>query len=322
MGVLAMSIPEREALYGHGPNVYSLVNSSIPVERSLEVPSLRVETVDRSTSAMSSSSLATPDKNKGNVLDSVYSPIVTSLVKTGIGFMMILALFVVIIGDGLVLQISHVFGFVMLFFVSFIIGCGTYLWWVSWVHERIGITIHCVFTTFLICCVSDLVSAGANRVIDLGPFENLPIDISYYSIFTMSLFSLFASVVHQKGTSAMFSHETCVFVCITVVMHYSTWCLFSGIIPSFIHSQIVYTSCLLAMSVSLLLLKHNPTISLVALRRIIRTSIHSKKDLVPASYSGRRFSNVSSMSNMSSIRPRNSLTSQSSISTQVWIYRL
>ena len=290
----------------HGLSVHSLVNNTPLLDRYMEIPSVRVDPAERSQSSLSQVSHAS---GKGNVLDSVYSPIATMLVKAGVGLMIFLSLLVLVVGDNLILHLSQLFGFIAVFVLAFTVSCGGYLWWMSWVHEAIKLDIHSTLMMLLACAISEVVSTVANHLLDFGQFESLPIDLSFYAVHTTSLFFLFASLVHQRGSAAMFSHETCIFVCLTVVMHYTSASIFSKLLPSFLYCQIVYGSCLLAMCISLILLKHQPSISLVALRRIIRTSIHSKRDVMPASYSGRRFSNASLMSSMSSIRPKTSVSS-------------
>ena len=293
----------------HGLSVHSLVNAGGTQERLTEIPSLRVEAAERSASSLSTLSRTS---SRGNTLDNVYSPIATLLVKVGVGSMVSLSLFVLMLGDGAIAAFSQLIGFVMIFLAIFAVSCGGYLWWMSWVHDAVKLNIHSSMMLFLACVCSEVISSVANHMIDMG--NSLPGDLSFYTIHTLTLFCLFAGLVHQKGTSAMFSHESCIFVCLTVVMHYTSALIFSRILPSFLYCLIVYGSCFLAMCISLIFLKHQPGISLVGLRRMIRTSIHSKKDILPPSYAGRRFSNVSLMSNISSIRPKNSVTDQSSLS--------
>ena len=298
----------------HGVSIQSLVNSGGIQDRYTDVPSLRVETFERSTSSLSTQSQTSLASSKGNVLDSVYSPIATFLVKFSVGLMVLLSLCVMIIGDDMVIYFSQLFGFIMIFVMVFSISCGGYIWWMSWVHETVNLTRHNTLMMLLTFICSEIISTVVNHMIDLSHFDSLPIDLSFYAIHTIGLFCLFACLVHDKGVSAMFAHETCIFVALTIVMHYSTASIFSKILPRFLYCQLVYGSCFLAMCISLVLLKHQPNISLVGLRRMIRTSLHSKRDPFPASYAGRRFSNASMMSNFSSIRPKNSITDQSSFS--------
>ncbi len=295
----------------HGLSIHSLVNT---VDRSMDIPSLRVEAAERSASSLSTTSQISMSSTKGNVLDNVYSPIATFLVKTGLGLMVGMSLIVLLIGDDLIVYISQIFGFMLIFVMVFAASCGGYLWWMSWVHEAVNLNIHSTIMLLVTCLGSEVISSLVGRMVDVGNFESLPIDVSFYAVHTVTLFCLFAGLVHQKGTSAIFAHETCIFVSLTVVLHYASASVFSKVLPSFLCCQIVYGSCLLAMCISLVLLKNQPSISLVAVRRLIRTSMHSKKDSMPASYAGRRFSNVSLMSNVSSIRPKNSITDQSSFS--------
>ncbi len=311
--------PERRVTppgTSHGPSVHSLVNSGGLQDRYMDVPTLRVESVERSTSSLSTQSQTSLASTKGNVLDSVYSSIATFLVKFSIGSMVLVSLIVMAVGDDVVVYFSQLFGFIMIFLMMFSVSCGGYIWWMSWVHEAINLTRHSTLMMLLTFECSEVISAVANHMIDLGGhFNSIPIDLSFYAINTISLFCFFASLVHHKGTSAMFAHETCIFVAFTIVMHYTTATIFSKILPGFMYCQLVYGSCFLAMCISLVLLKNQPNISLVGLGRLIRTSMHTKRDnIFPASYAGRRFSNVSLMSNFSSIRPKTSVTDQSSFS--------
>ena len=306
-----MSVPSEQR---QTPTVHSVVNNQS--FSFLDIPSFQID--NRSSSALSSTSqISAVSTDKGQAPNEAYFALVSRAIQVCLAGMIVLALTVQVIGHGPILRIAEILGFMLIFLGSFLISLIVYLWWSSWTRVVIGLDSYRTLKVYCICCLSEFVATLSNYVVDLGPLEHSPIDVAFYGVLTLLLFSLFSSVIHERGVAAMFNHETMFFVSLTVTLHFIMTCLFENILPSFIYSQIVYSSCFLALSICLLLAKYHSYFSMATIGQFVHTSIHGQKNLLPPTYSGRRFSNVSVLSNMSSVHPRNSLTSQSSFSYSI-----
>lgn len=275
------------------------------------LPLLRVEGEDRSASAtslLSYQSLQIP----GKLLDSDYSTLGTWLAGGAVAVLALLAASTLALGTWFLMEVSQLFGYVFVFVLTFLVSSGAYMWWFTWMREPVSMDRRRVVQSYAVCCLSELAAAVGNLVVDLGPMESLPIDPSFYCIHAVSLLALFSGVVHEKGLAAIFSREVTSFVALTMVLHASTFCLFKSFLPELLYCQIPYVACFFALSLGLLLVKYHPNLSLATLRRIVRTSLqHGHNQMLPPGFT-RRMSTISVLSNMSSVYPRNSVTSQSS----------
>lgn len=303
----------RKLSEGRANTVYNVIN-----HEGDPPPSLRV-TDERSSSAIS---FGTQDG--GGPPPSLPN----WLVRWSLLFLLMAALIIRIIGQKLLFKISEYLGFCLLFAVAFLLICSLYYCWCLFSRELTGLSTNAqIIRTYAILCISEIIASLSNRVIDLGILEAFPVDIAFYSVLSMSLFSLFSGTIHRNNLSAMFNQETTSFVLLTVITHYSLSCIFQDVLPSLLYSQIIYTGCLFSFSFSLLVEKYPRYFTLSSIKRIVRNSLQIQKGgggvggvgLGPVTGAGgRRFSTASLTSNMS-IGPhhRPSLTSQSSRGTSV-----
>lgn len=298
-----------------GITVHSLVNTGV----ASDIPSLRVEAVgERSFSSLSTLSTSSQTSlsgtsSKGNVLNDAYSPFATFCVNTSVGILFMLAFLVILLGENTILYLYQFTGFVMIFVMVFVVSYGGYLWLISWVNETLDMSTKTIFTFVIGCVASEGLSWFAYRLAassDIG----IPWSLPFYTVHSGAMLAVFVCILHQKGIDALVSYESGAFVCLTIVLHYISWSLFSLVLPRLFYSMLVYGSCSFALCSARILLKYLPAISIVGLKRVIKQNLYSKKDVVPPSYAGRRYSNASVMSNVSSVRPRNSITDQSSYS--------
>ena len=301
---------------GRGNTVYNVVNHGGD-----GIPVLRV-TEERSSSALSSFST----QDGGGPPPSLPS----WLVRSSLLVLIMSALIIQIIGQRLLFKITEYLGFCLMFGFVFLLICSIYYCWCIFSRYTVGLTDNSqIIRTYAILCVSEVISCLSDYVIDLGLLEYFPIDIAFYFVLSMSLFSLFSGLVHRNNLSAMFSQETTSFVVITVITHYSLSCIFKDMLPSFLYSQIVYSSCLLAISLSLLVDRYPRYFTLSSIKRFVRNSLQVAKgesvggsgigSVLNVGAGGRRFSTASLASNVSSVVPQHriSLTSQSSRGTSV-----
>ena len=280
------------------------------------LPLLRVEEEDRSvstTSMISQQSLHVVN-TPGKLLDNEYSTLGTWLAGGAVALLVLLAASTLVFGSWLLMEVSQLFGYIFIFVFAFLVSSGSYMWWFTWMREPVAMNTNRVIQLYAICCLSELVAVTGSMVVDLGPIEYLPVDLSFYSVLIVSLMALFSGTIHEKGLAAMLSAEVTSFVALTAVLHVSTFCLFESFLPEILYCQIPYMGCFFTFSLGLVLVKYHPNLSLATLRRIVRTSIqHSNANMLPTGFN-RRMSTISLMSNLSSVYPRNSVTSQSSLS--------
>lgn len=287
--------------------VHNVINQSTAF---LDIPNLRIE--DRSGSALSSIS-------GGSVHDSP-TALPKWLVKALIIAMILIAVITQLLGQSVLFKITELMGFVLLFVGAFLLIAAIYYWWGMFAKDLIGINTSNVIKIYTVSCVSEVIATLSNYVVDLGlVLEASPIDIAFYFVFSLSLFSLFSSLIHRNGVASMFSQETTAYVGLTLISHYTLSSVFSDVLPSFLYSQLVYTSCLFALSISLLVVKYPKYFTLGAFRRFIRVSVTRGGGggaTLLGGVGGRRFSTVS-LASSSNAPHRSSLTSQSSRGTSI-----
>lgn len=310
-----MSFTPERRVTPPGITVHSLVNTGV----AQDIPSLRVEAAggERSFSSLSTSSQTSLTGSlaggKGNVLNDAYSPLATFCVNTSVGLLFMLSFVVLLLGQSTIMYLYQFTGFVITFMMVFIISFSGYLWLISWVNETLDMNTGTIIRFILGCTMSEGFSWLAYSAV-ISSNIPIPWSVPFYAVHSAAMLLIFVCVLHQKGMEAVLSYETCAFVCLTIVLHYISWSLFSSVLPRLFYSMLVYGSCSLALCSARIILKYLPSISIVGLKRIIKQNLSSRKEVLPPSYAGRRFSNASIMSNVSSVRPRNSITDQSSFS--------
>lgn len=288
--------------------VYNVVNSSTS-KPLLDLPSLRID--DRSTSSLSHfSDKATAEETPAGLV------VPSWFIKGSLSFVILMALTVQIFGHALFLSFTELLGFMFVVMISFLVLVSAYLWWISSTGNTLVLDRQRAIKTYGACCVCEVIASLSNYVVDLGVFEHSPIDIAFYSVFALSMFSIFSGAVHPKGIAAMFSHETTSFVVLTIILHYCISCLFHAMLPSLLFSQLLYCSCLFSLSFWLYVTASNIHFSLSSIQRLLRNSITATSRTTQSSYQPRKLSTISVNS---SVLPRTSLTSQSSFGASVGV---
>ena len=283
------------------PTVHNLINNS-PLRPYLDVPSVRVDYERNTVSSLS------------NYNDESVISLPNWFIKVSLILASLMAFTVNLFGHGPLFRLTQCLGFILVLVFSFLVLFTAFLWWASFVEHQLNFDTVRIIKLYCVCCLSELIAALSNYVVDLGMLEHFPIDIAFYSVFALSVFSLFSGIVHSRGIAAMFSHETTTFVLLLLLLHYCTSCLFDNIIPTLLYTQLLYCSCLFALSCSLYMTKNHLNLTLSSLKHFIRTSITAPGRTIQSS---RKLSVASVNSTLSSIQPRNSVTSQSSYGTSI-----
>ena len=292
---------------------YSRAYDQPIVHQTSKGPMVRVESEDNQseTSAMTSTSdgqVLNPEANSlglGNYL-----------AQGCLGLFIVVGALVGLGGRDFLVGASQLFGFMFLFLCSFVVCSGVFLWWGAWNKESIDLNVKKVIVVYSICTVSDLLGRLVTMYAAIPAADSLPFNTSYYIFLATLLFANFALFAHRDGLNGMFSQEACVFVGLSCILNFTSWCLFGDIVPGFLLPQLVYTSVMMGLTLSLVRYRF-PHVSLSAVYwALSNPSSHLRlprrvSTLRPSSHSTRKTSAVSDTS--SSIRQKTSHSSVSSL---------
>ena len=207
------------------------------------IPSVRVE--DNSNRSDARAGLAGP-------ISANISRIMAVLGKGGIGFLLVIAAVSYLLGGSWLAGLSQLLGFMFIFSLAFCLCCGLFVWWGVWGRGKVGLTRNKIVVVYGICTASQLITLVLDQIIDLGPLEFLPMNLSFYAIFGLSLLSLFSVCVHDKGVAAVFSNESSMFTGLVVLLNICMAALFDHTLYQLMYGQLVHTSCFFGLSLSLL----------------------------------------------------------------------
>ena len=238
--------------------------------------------------------------------------IMSVLGKGGIGFLLVTAAVSYLLGGSWLAGLSQLLGFIFIFFLAFCLCCGLFVWWGVWGRERVGLTRNKIVVVYGICTASQLITLVLDQIIDLGPLEFLPMNLSFYAIFGLSLLSLFSVCVHHKGVAAMFSNESSMFTGLVVLLNICMAALFDHTLYQLLYGQLVHASCFFGLGLSLVPLNMRLRYSFSRLQRFFsgRDSTSGPNLRVPSRFAGRKISNISDY-------PKHSVSSQSSIGSSL-----
>lgn len=272
------------------------------------IPSVRVD--DSSESDRHSS-------RAGILLGASSSPLGAALAKSGIAILVLVATVSRLLGGSYLTVASQLFGFTLIFVLAFFLCCGLFVWWGVWGRERVGLTLKKVLIVYGICSASDLISLLLDQYIDLGPLDQLPVNMSLYAIMGISLLSLFSICVHDNGVAAIFSNESSLFVGLVLLLHFCMASLFHYTLPPLIHGQLVHTSCFLGLGLALTLKEVRlGGFRLSRLRQMVWGSQTKRGLKIPSHFGQRRkISNIGDLP--SNHHQKNSVSSQSSITSSL-----
>ena len=264
-----------------------------------------------------------PDPNADDGGHSSLEALGGMVAKITVGLMTVVGVLVGLLGKASLDVISFLFGLMVLMVISFFACTGTFYWWASINISKVGLTVEKVIHIYLICVLSDLLACLVGIFTAVPPTSSLPVDTGYFIILATLLFFVFSLLVHKDGLNAMFSQETAIFVACTMVLNFSSTCLFRDVLPRFLLPQLVYVGALLGLSVALAGYKF-PKVSLSGIYwtfnqpmstgparpvvNIERSSVHSSVDNSPQS---RRCSYSST--SVSSLRPLSVSSANSSM---------
>ena len=284
---------------------YSRVYEQPVVEKTAKGLTVRVD--DDTYSETSS----IPTDGSGKVLNPEASLLGNLLAKVGVASLAILGVVVSILGSTPLLAASQLFGFIFLLLTTFAICCGLYLWWGSWHHRAVVLDVNKVLVIYAICSSSDILARLMCAFTRVPVTENLPFEASYFLLLGALLYFEFSFFAHGDGLNAMFAKETNIFVGLTLMLNLSAICLFGPILPSFILPQLIYTSALLGLTLSLMGHKF-PHLSPSAFYWALSHQQAFRKGAIIARVGGggnnmgRKMSTSSMASTNSSVRPRSS----------------
>ena len=147
--------------------------------------------------------------------------------------------------------ISQLFGFMLMYVATFMACTGSFYWWGGISMNKVKLTIKKIIIIYFICVSSDVVARMISAFTDIPPTSPVPADTSYFISFATLLLFIFSLLVHSEGVNAMFSQESVIFVTCTVVLNFTSICLFREVLPHLLLPQMVYVGVLLGLSLSL-----------------------------------------------------------------------
>lgn len=252
-------------------------------------------------------------RRAGNVLNPEVTWMGTVLAEVGLGLLVSLAALVLVVGSFPLEFASRFFGFSLVFLALFATCCGLFVWWGSWAHTAVDLSVKKVLILYGVCSASDVISRVVVGFARFPLTEAIPAGASYYFLFSTNLLLQFALFAHQEGLNAMFSSETLFFVGLTVMLDMALQCIFGYVLPPFLLSQAVYVSCFLGTTLSLVGSRF-PSISLSNIYRVLKRLNHpsvvrklSRTSVVSTGSSQRlhrtSFSSLSSMTQFNQVCP-------------------
>lgn len=297
---------------------YSRAYDQPIVQQTSKGPIVRVESEDNQSEASSGMISGHGD---GQVLNPEATNLGNYLAQACLFVFIVVGALVGVGGRELLVGASQVFGFMFLFLCSFVVCSGLFLWWGTWNKDAINLNVKKVMVVYTICTTSDLLGRLITMYAAIPAADSLPFNTSYYIFLATLLFANFALFAHRDGLNGMFSTEACLFVALSCILNFTSWCLFGDIVPTLLLPQLVYTSLLMGLTLSLVgdRFPHvslsavywalsNPSAHLRGNRRgsTLHTSAHSLRKtstISDVSSSMRQKTSHSSLSSMISINP-------------------
>lgn len=188
----------------------------------------------------------------GKVLDPQAFMLTNVVAKICFGVLVGGAILISLIGRTTVVATSQLFGFIFMFFATFLVSSGLYFWW----GVSNGVTVPLSVATVLYLAVSSSLSGVLSHILasfTVLPIANkLPMEATYFIYLAPLLFILFSLLAHRDSFNGMFSEETCMFVGLTLSLDLTSACLFGDILPSLLCGQLVFSSMLMGTTLSLI----------------------------------------------------------------------
>ena len=249
----------------------------------------------------------------GKVLNPNASVLGNLVAKISIGILVLLAAVISLVGRTTLMATSQLFGFMFMFFSMFVLSSGLYLWWGVSHPDTIPLSVTKVLYVSGSSSLSGILSHMLASYAAIPVASSLPTGASYYIFLVTLLFTLFSLLAHRDNFNGMFSQETCMFVGLTVVLDFTSMCLFGDIIPSLLCHQFIFSIMLMGMTLSLLSCKF-PALSPSSVYWALNQGIQHKPTRLATPQGGslRRMSKVSIESGISSVKTRTSLSSLNS----------
>lgn len=307
------STPERRNSVGNAGLVfgsqrrYSRVYDQPIVQHTSKGPVVRVESEDNQSEAS-----AATNTSDGQILNPEASKFSNYVAEGGLGLFILVGLLVGLGGRDFLVGASQLFGFMFLFLLAFVVCSGLYLWWGAWNKDSINLNVKKVLVIYSICTFSDLVGRLITTYAAIPAADSLPFNTSYYIFLATLLFANFALFAHRDGLNGMFSQEAVLFVALSCVLNFTSWCLFGDVVPGVVLPQLVYTGVLMGLTLSLVGYRF-PHLSLSAIYwALSNPSAHSRSHRVSSLRpSTRKASAISDAS--SNMRQKTSHSSVSSM---------
>jgi hypothetical protein len=265
----------------------------------------------------------TPESGASGVAESLarFEAVGGAMAKGTLVSLMAFGALVSLIGRASLEPVSQMFGFMLMLFVTFLACTWSFFWWGGTGGSKVGLTAKKVLQIYLLCISSDILARTISVFTAIPATSNIPEDASYYMSLSTLLLFVFSLIIHEDGLNASFSRETVIFVVFTMVLNFSSTCLFRDILPHFLLPHLVYVGVLLGLSLSLVRNRF-PKLSLSGIYKTLNTS-----DGVPHIVMSQRLSAAgdsnsrpqsrreSYSSTMSSLKPRVSTSSISSVNS-------
>ena len=225
---------------------YSRAYDQPIVQQTTKGPIVRVESEDTHSEASAMTSAS-----DGQILNPEASKFGNYLAQGCLGLFVLVGVLVGVGGRNFLVGASQLFGFVFLFLCAFVVCSGLYLWWGAWNKDSINLSVKKVIVIYSICTTSDLIGRLITMYAAIPAADSLPFNTSYYIFLATLLFTTFALFAHRDGLNGMFSQEACLFVGLACVLNFTSWCLFGDVVPGLVLPQLVYTSILMGLTLSL-----------------------------------------------------------------------
>lgn len=156
-----------------------------------------------------------------------------------------------IVGKASLEVASQLFGFMLMLSATFVGCAGSFYWWGTSSRGKVSLSVRKVIFAYLLCVSSDMLARFIDYFTAIPSTSSVPAGVTYFvSLGTILLF-VFSLFVHDEGLNAMFSQESVFFVTCTLMLNFSSICLFGKILPHFLLSQMVYVGLLLGLALSL-----------------------------------------------------------------------
>lgn len=173
------------------------------------------------------------------------------LAKVALGCLTLAGALVSLAGKASLEAASQLFGFMLLFVLTFAACTGAFYWWGGSSKRKVTLTVNKVIHIYLLCISAEILARIIAFFTAVPASSGVPTDIGYFlSLATLLLF-VFSVFVHKDGLNAMFSQESVLFVACTLALNFSSTCLFSDVLPRLVLPQMVYAALLLGLSMYL-----------------------------------------------------------------------